>query len=57
MNYLIKWPKGLRQMKTKWETIRPEKNEIRATFNPEAYLDYLRAIRTQPETFKTIKNG
>lgn len=55
MNYLIKWPKGLRQIKNTWETIRPEKNEIRATFNPEAYLDYLRAISEQPKNYKPNK--
>lgn len=50
-NIFIKWPKGLRAIKTSWEkkTLPAQCNEIRGTFNPQLYLDYLRAINEQPE--------
>lgn len=44
MSHLILWPKGLRAKKTAWERIHSDRNEIRATFNAEQYLKYLRAI-------------
>jgi len=54
-NVFIKWPKGLRAIKTSWEkkTLPAQCNEIRGTFNPELYLEYLRAIQEQPKAFKS----
>ena len=44
MSYLVKWPKGLRAKKTAWERIHSDRHEIRATFNADHYLKYLKAI-------------
>ncbi len=50
MSHLILWPKGLRVKKTAWERIHPDRNEIRATFNADHYLKYLRAINAPIKT-------
>ena len=46
-NYLIKYPKGLKLLIHRWTNLK-EPNLIRSSFNADLYLDYLHAIKQQP---------
>ena len=53
-NFFIKWPKGLKLLAYQWTHLQ-EPDLIRSSFNPELYMDYLHAIRKQPENLKSKK--